>query len=134
MELRIDHIGIAVKDLESVVREFKKIFDQQEPEYYEVDSLEVKVAVFKAGEIGLEFLAGTTPESPITRHIEKRGQGVQHIALKVENIEKVAEELISRGAEFLDDKPTPGAGGKRVLFLHPSAFGMLIELCEEEKK
>ena len=130
MDLKIDHIGIAVKDLEEVVDEFCKVFAQPPPEYYEVESQKVKAAMFKAGDVKMEFLSGTSPDSPISRHIEKRGQGIQHIALKVEDIEKIVNELKARGARFLGEKPTIGAEGKKVIFLHPSSFGMLIELCE----
>ncbi|MCL5037101.1 MAG: VOC family protein [Chloroflexi bacterium] len=130
MDLKIDHIGIAVKDLVGVVNEFKKVFEQEDPGYYEVESQKVKAAIFKAGDVRLEFLSGTAPDSPISLHIEKRGQGIQHIAFKVENLEKAVEDLKSRGVRFIGE-PSIGAEGKKVIFIHPSAFGMLVELCEE---
>lgn len=130
--LRIDHVGIAVKNLE----EAKKLFEAMGlsvTEIEEVAEQKVKVAFFPLEGSEIELLETTDPDGPIGKFIEKRGEGIQHIALRVDDIEAALEELKAKGYQLIDQKPRYGAGGARIAFLHPkSTFGVLLELSERK--
>jgi methylmalonyl-CoA/ethylmalonyl-CoA epimerase len=132
--LHIDHIGIGVNDLAAA----KDIFGEKlgmfhQPEDEVVAEQKVKVSFFPCGDAELEFLESTSPDGPIAKAIEKNGGRnlVQHIALRVDNVEAAIADLQARGVEMLDKAPRYGAGGAKIAFLHPkSTGGILIEICE----
>lgn len=130
--LRIDHVGIAVKSLE----EAKKVYEAlglTVTDIEEVAEQKVRVAFLPVEGSEIELLETTDPEGPIGKFIEKRGEGIQHIALRVDDIEAALEELKSRGFQLIDQKPRYGAGGARIAFLHPkSTNGVLLELSERK--
>ncbi len=133
MLTKIDHIGLAVSNLEEALKFYEGVLGLKSSAIETVEEQKVKIAFLSLGESKLELLQPTDPESPVARFINSRGEGVHHIALKTENIEKVLQELEDRGVRLIDKIPRQGAGGKKVAFLHPSAsFGALLELCEEE--
>ena len=132
--LHIDHIGIGVSDLAAVKDIFAdKLGMFHQPEDEIVESQKVKVSFFPCGDAELEFLESTAPDGPIAKAIEKNGGKnlVQHIALRVDNVEAAIADLMAKGVEMLDKAPRYGAGGAKIAFLHPkSTGGILIEICE----
>ena len=132
--LHIDHIGIGVNDLAAA----KDIFGEKlgmfhQPEDEVVAEQKVKVSFFPCGDAELEILESTSPDGPIAKAIEKNGGRnlVQHIALRVDNVEAAIADLMAKGVEMLDKAPRYGAGGAKIAFLHPkSTGGILIEICE----
>lgn len=128
---KIDHIGIAVKELEDSLLVFQDILGIQCSNIEEVAEQKVKVACLPVGESEIELLESTSPEGNIARFIEKRGEGIHHIAFEVDNLEAVLEELKGKGVQLIDQKPRIGVGGIKIAFLHPkSSNGVLVELCE----
>ena len=133
MVSKVDHIGIAVSNLEESVKFYEEILGLKLQGIETVEEQKVKVAFLPVGDTEVELLEATTPDSPIAKFIEKKGQGVQHIAFRVENIEKALEEMKGKGVKLIDEKPRYGAGGAKIAFLHPkSTNGVLIELCERK--
>ncbi|HHY04219.1 MAG TPA: methylmalonyl-CoA epimerase [Thermoanaerobacterales bacterium] len=131
MITQIDHIGIAVKDLEETMKFYTECLGLKVTDIETVEEQKVRTAFIPIGEGEIELLESTDPDGPIAKHIEKRGEGIQHIALRVENIEKALEELKQKGVRLIDQKPRKGAGGARIAFIHPKATkGVLLELCE----
>ncbi|WP_205665717.1 methylmalonyl-CoA epimerase [Anoxybacter fermentans] len=129
--MKIDHLGIAVKNLDESLKFYHKILGLHLKGIEEVKEQKVRVAFLPIGDSKFELLEPTDSESPIAKHIEKRGQGIQHIALRVKDIEAEIERLKKAGVQFIGDKPTPGAGGAKIIFIHPkSTNGVLLELCE----
>jgi methylmalonyl-CoA epimerase len=126
---KLDHIGIAVRSLASA-----KIYEDLGLTIEHVENVEtqrVKTAFLSVGDSNLELLEPTSPDSPIAKFIEKRGEGIHHICLRVENIEEHLERLKAKGYRLINEAPVPGAHGCRVAFLHPSAGnGVLIELSQ----
>lgn len=130
---KIEHVGIAVKDLEKANDLYAKILNTSPYKMEEVKSENVMTSFFKIGESKIELLEGTSPESPISKYIEKRGEGVHHIAFEVENIQDEIDRLIKEGFKMIHEKPKEGADNKLIAFLHPkSSNGVLIELCQEK--
>ncbi|QXP60597.1 methylmalonyl-CoA epimerase [Olleya sp. HaHaR_3_96] len=131
---KIEHIGIAVKNLEASNALFAKLFGTP---HYKVESIEsegVNTSFFKVGPNKIELLEATTAESPIAKFLEKKGEGVHHIAFAVTDIKKEILRLKSEGFIVLNETPKKGADNKLVAFLHPkSSNGVLIELCQEIK-
>jgi len=128
--LKIDHIGIAVKNLAESMK-FYELLGLESAGTEEVAEQKVRVAFFPTGEAEIELLESTSPDGPIARHIEKNGEGIQHIALRVENIDEALAELREKGVRLIDEKPRYGAGGARIAFLHPkSTGGILLEISE----
>lgn len=135
--LKIEHIGIAVKDIENSNLLFKKLFNQAHYKIEEVTSENVKTSFFKIGDSKIELLQATDNNSAIAKFIEKKGEGIHHIAFAVKDIYTEIERLKSEGFTVLNEVPKKGADNKLVAFLHPkSTNGVLIELCQEnnEKK
>ena len=132
---KIDHVGIAVQSLEEVKTLFLKCF-RMRPVFEEtVPEQGVKVAGFKLDESNLEFLEPTDAESPIARFLDKKGQGLHHIAVGVENIDTMLNELKDKGVGLIDAKSRRGAEGKKIAFVHPkSVFGILLELSQDNSK
>lgn len=128
---KIDHIGIAVKDLNKALKVFEEVFGLKSVGTETVPEQKVKVAFIPIGESEIELLESTEPDSTISKFIEKKGEGIQHIALRVDNIEKALEDLKAREVRLIDDSPRYGAGGAKIAFIHPkSTNGVLVELCE----
>lgn len=131
---KIEHIGIAVKDLAASEPLFAALLGQSAYKHEEVSSEGVTTAFFQTGESKIELLEATSETSAIARHIAKRGEGVHHIAFEVDDIEAEMHRLRSEGFQLLNDVPKDGADNKRVCFIHPkSANGVLVELCEEKR-
>lgn len=129
---KIEHIGIAVKDLEESNKLFAKLFNKVHYKIEEVASEGVKTSFFKIGSNKIELLEATNSESPIAKFIAKKGEGVHHIAYAVTDIRSEIERLKKEGFIVLNDEPKKGADNKLVVFLHPkSTNGVLIELCQE---
>lgn len=128
---KIDHLGIAVKDLEEALKLYTEVLGLECIGQEVVEEQKVKVAMLPIGESKIELLQSTDDDGPIARFIEKRGEGIQHIALKVDDIENTLETLKQKGVRLLDEKPRIGAGGAKIAFLHPKdTKGVLIELCQ----
>ena len=130
--LKIDHIGIAVKNLEESARLYEMLGIQSTGSEV-VAEQKVKVSFFPVGDSEIELLESTSPDGPIARYIEKNGEGIQHLALRVDNIEAALEELKANGIRLIDEKPRYGAGGAKIAFVHPkSTGGILLELSQRE--
>lgn len=130
---KIEHIGIAVQDLEKSNELFAKIFGKPAYKSETVETEGVTTSFFKVGPNKIELLAATNPESPIAKFIEKKGEGIHHIAFEVDDILKEVERLKSEGFTVINEIPRNGADNKLVVFLHPkSTNGVLIELCQEK--
>jgi methylmalonyl-CoA/ethylmalonyl-CoA epimerase len=128
---QIDHIGIAVKNLDETVAFYHQVMG------LEVSATEVfngmKIAFLRIGDSELELLEDLTPDGAIARHVAKRGEGVQHVAYRVDNIEQALQDMRAKGVELIDERPRPGARNARVAFLHPkSTKGVLIEFVEPQ--
>lgn len=131
---KIDHIGIAVRSIEKTSELLSNILGLKVAGEENVEEQKVKVAFLPLGDSELELLESTSPEGPIARFIEKKGEGIQHIAFRVDNIDKALEKLKKEGVRLIDEKPRYGAGGAKIAFLHPkSTNGILIELCERNE-
>jgi methylmalonyl-CoA/ethylmalonyl-CoA epimerase len=131
---KAEHIGIAVKNISQSVKLFEILLNSPCYKTEVVESENVTTAFFKAGESKIELLEASSEESAIAKFIEKRGEGLHHIAFEVENIEEEMARLKEKGFQLLRDKPFRGADNKMVCFIHPkSCNGVLIELCQEIK-
>jgi methylmalonyl-CoA/ethylmalonyl-CoA epimerase len=129
---KIEHIGIAVKNIESSNHLFAKLFGKAHYKTEAVESEGVKTSFFEVGPNKIELLEATNPESPIAKFIEKKGEGIHHIAFDVDDIEKEVKRLVNEGFVVLNETPKKGADNKLVVFLHPKTTnGVLIELCQE---
>lgn len=129
---KIEHIGIAVKDIEASNALFASLFGKKHYKTEAVESEGVITSFFKNGPNKIELLQATTEDSPIAKFIEKKGEGIHHIAFAVTDIEKEIERLKGEGFKMIHDKPKKGADNKLIAFLHPKATnGVLIELCQE---
>ncbi len=128
---KIDHIGIAVKDIEASNALFEKLLGVSPYKLEEVESESVLTSFFKTDTNKIELLAATNPESPIAKFLEKKGEGIHHIAFEVENIQDEIQRLKTEGFVVLNEIPKKGADNKWVVFLHPkSTNGVLVELCQ----
>ncbi len=132
---KIEHIGIAVKDIDASNDLFKQLFGKRHYKTEEVASEKVMTSFFKVGPNKIELLGATADDSPISKFLEKRGEGIHHIAFEVEDIEAEMKRLSEEGFRLLNEKPKRGADNKLVCFVHPkTANGVLIELCQSIKK
>jgi len=129
----IDHIGIAVNNLDEAISLYRDVLGLKLEGVHAVEEQKVLVASFSTGgETRIELLEPTERESPVAKFIERRGEGVHHIALKVRNIEAVLKELKGKGLKLVDEKPRIGVGGAKIAFIHPkSTRNVLLELCEK---
>ena len=131
----IEHIGIAVKDLKQAISYYENVLGLKCYAVEEVKDQKVKTAFFKVGQTKIELLESTDPEGPIGKFIEKKGEGMHHIAFAVENIEQSLKDAENNGIRVIDKIPRKGAEGLEIGFLHPkSTFGVLTELCEKKEK
>ena len=130
---RIEHIGIAVKDLDNANVLFEKLFNQTHYKVEKVKSEGVSTSFFKLGETKIELLQATHPNSPIAKFIKNRGEGIHHIAIEVDNIYAEMNRLLSEGFELINTEAKEGADNKKICFLHPkSTSGVLIEICQKK--
>ncbi|MBY6051301.1 methylmalonyl-CoA epimerase [Cytobacillus firmus] len=130
---KVDHIGIAVRSIDEALPFYTETLKLEFLGLEEVDSQGVKVAFIKAGETKIELLEPTSEESPIAKFIEKRGEGLHHVALGVDSIQERINEMKEQGIRMLQDEPKIGAGGAHVAFMHPkSTGGILYEFCEKK--
>ena len=132
---KIEHIGIAVKNLAEANKLYSTLLNTKPYKEEAVESEGVTTSFFEVGESKIELLAATREDSAIAKYIEKRGEGIHHIAFYVDNIEDEIERLQQEGFKLLNDQPKRGADQKKIAFLHPkSAQGVLVELCEDINK
>ena len=131
---KIEHIGIAVKNLNNSNDLFKKLFGKDHYKVEAVASEGVSTSFFMIGETKIELLEATNENSAIAKFIEKKGEGIHHIAYEVDNLEEEMIRLKKEGFELINTAPKEGADNKRICFLHPKTTnGVLVELCEEKK-
>ncbi|MDR0420187.1 MAG: methylmalonyl-CoA epimerase [Prevotellaceae bacterium] len=131
----IEHLGIAVKSLEQAIPYYEQILGLKCYAIEEVIDQKVKTAFFKVGQTKIELLEPSSPESTIAKFIEKRGEGIHHIAFAVDDVQKSLDEVAENGVQLIDKAPRGGAEGLEIAFLHPkSTAGVLTELCQEPKK
>ena len=130
--LKIDHLGIAVNSIEDGKNLWTDVLGLSFEGTETVEEQKVTTAFFPVGESEVELLESTAPDGPVAKFLEKKGQGVHHVAFRVENIEEALAELKEKGIRLIDEKPRKGAGGAKIAFLHPKATnGVLVELCEK---
>lgn len=130
----IEHIGIAVTNLETAIKFYEDVLGLECYNIEEVAEQKVRTAFFRVGETKIELLESTDPEGPIGKFIEKKGEGIHHIAFSIEKIENQLDRAAKMGVRLIDCKPRKGAEGLDIAFLHPKATsGVLIELCENKK-
>jgi methylmalonyl-CoA/ethylmalonyl-CoA epimerase len=131
--LKIDHLGIAVNSIDNGKDFWSGVLGLDFEGAETVAEQKVTTAFFPVGESEVELLESTAPDGPVAKYIEKRGQGIQHVAFRVENIDEALAELKEKGVQLIDQQPRIGAGGAKIAFLHPKATnGVLVELCQRE--
>lgn len=131
---KLEHIGIAVKNLAEANTQFAKLLGRNHYKIEEVESEGVKTSFFELGGVKIELLEASKPESPIAKFIEKRGEGIHHLAFEVKNINESIEHYKGNGFSPINPEPKKGADNKMICFLHPKTTGgVLIELCQEIK-
>ena len=131
--MKLEHIGIAVKTLGFSDELFEKLLGKKSYKNEKVEREGVTTSFYQTGESKIELLEATNPESPISKFIEKKGEGIHHLAFGVENIVEEVERLKKKGFQFISEEPKEGADNKLVVFLHPkSTNGVLVELCQEK--
>jgi len=128
----IEHIGIAVKELKSAVELYENLLGLKCYKIEEVPGQKVRTAFFRIGEVKIELIESTDPEGPISKFVDKRGEGIHHIALAVKDIRKQLEHARNHNIRLINETPEKGADGLDIAFVHPkSTFGVLIEFCED---
>ncbi|HDI78146.1 MAG TPA: methylmalonyl-CoA epimerase [Desulfobacteraceae bacterium] len=134
MKIRhIDHIGIAVNSIEQAGKFYTDILGLKIVDIENVADQKVNVAFIPITDSEVELLESTDPDGPIAKFIKARGEGIQHLAFRVENLEEALEELKKKGIRLIDERPRKGAGGARIAFIHPKETnGVLVELCERD--
>jgi methylmalonyl-CoA/ethylmalonyl-CoA epimerase len=131
----IEHLGIAVANLEESIKYYEEVLGLKCYSIEEVKDQKVKTAFFQVGQTKIELLESTAPDGPIGKFIEKKGEGIHHIAFAVQGLQQSLDEAKSKGIQLIDEKPRPGAEGLNIAFLHPkSTHGVLTELCEVPNK
>jgi methylmalonyl-CoA/ethylmalonyl-CoA epimerase len=130
----LDHVAIVVRDLEKAIELYKSAFGLSLAEIEEVPEQKVRTAIFGHGMGRIELICPTTPDSGVAKYLDKRGEGLHHICVEVEDIEQAMGELRAQGAPLIDETPKPGAGGAKVAFVHPKGtHGVLVELRQGPK-
>lgn len=130
---KVDHIGVAVKNLDETLKFYEDILGMKCHGTETIEEQKVKVAFLPIGDTEVELLESTEEDGPIAKYIEKRGEGIQHIAFRVDDIEKAIAAMKEKGMRMIDEKPRYGAGGAKIAFVHPkSTHGILLELCERD--
>jgi methylmalonyl-CoA epimerase len=134
MTNKIDHIGVAVRDLDAQIEFYKNVLGLTCTCVEEVKEQKVRVAILPIGDTKIELLAPTSTESPVAKFMAKNGEGLHHIAFRVTSIEKALEKVKANCVKLIDEKPRIGAAGLKIAFLHPkSTGGILIELCQKDE-
>ena len=129
---RLDHIGIAVKSIAESLKVYEAM-GLKSVGVEEVAEQKVRVAFLPIGETEIELLESTAPDGPVAKYIEKNGEGIQHLALRVDDLEAALAEMKAKGVRLIDEKPRYGAGGAKIAFVHPrSTGGVLLELSERD--
>jgi methylmalonyl-CoA/ethylmalonyl-CoA epimerase len=129
----IDHIGIAVNSIAQAGKFYTEIMGLKIQEVETVSDQKVNIAFVPISDSEVELLESTDPDGPVAKYINSRGEGVQHIAFRVENIAEALEELKAKGVRLIDQKPRNGAGGAKIAFIHPKETnGVLVEICERD--
>jgi methylmalonyl-CoA/ethylmalonyl-CoA epimerase len=129
----IDHIGIAVNSIAQAGKFYTEIMGLKIQEVETVSDQKVNIAFIPISDSEVELLESTDPDGPVAKYINSRGEGVQHIAFRVENIAEALEELRAKGVRLIDQKPRKGAGGAKIAFIHPKETnGVLVEICERD--
>ncbi|HAC14591.1 MAG TPA: methylmalonyl-CoA epimerase [Bacteroidetes bacterium] len=132
--MHIDHIGIAVENIEEAIKKYESLLNTPCFKREIVESENVETAFFQTGESKVELLAGTTPDSVISKYVAKRGEGMHHVAFEVDDIKGEIQRYILHGYQMLSESPKQGVDQKLIVFLHPKeAHGVLIELCQSVK-
>ncbi|HET6459893.1 MAG TPA: methylmalonyl-CoA epimerase [Syntrophales bacterium] len=130
--IKVDHIGVAVNSIEASLKFFANTLGLKLEGQETVAEQKVTTAFLPVGDTEVELLQSTAPDGPIAGFIEKKGEGVQHVAFLVDNIEAALKELEAKGIRLIDKVPRMGAGGKKIAFVHPKdTFGVLVELCQK---
>ena len=129
----VDHIGIACKDLDVSKKFYTEVLGLTCTGEETVEEQKVKTVFIPCGETLFELLVATSPESPIAKYIEKNGQGIQHVAVRVDDINAAIADVQERGGVMIDKAPRGGAGGMDIAFVHPKSVGILLELCAKHK-
>jgi methylmalonyl-CoA/ethylmalonyl-CoA epimerase len=131
---KLEHIGIAVKNLDESNKLFAKLLGKPHYKIEEVASEGVRTSFFDVGNVKIELLEATNPNSPIAKFIEKRGEGIHHLAFEVANVKESVRAYAENGFTLLNETPKAGADNKQIAFMHPkSTNGVLVEMCEEKK-
>ncbi|MCJ7633823.1 methylmalonyl-CoA epimerase [Candidatus Bathyarchaeota archaeon] len=128
----VDHVGVAVKDLDEAIHVYRDILGFELEGVHTMNERMLKIAFFSLGESRIELLQPLSPDSTVAKFLETRGEGIQHLAVKVKNVEATLEEFKSKGVVLIDEKPRTGALGNKIAFVHPkSTRGVLLELVEK---
>jgi len=130
---KIDHIGIAVKDIEQAIRLYREVFGMEPSLVYESEYTKAKIAFFPIGEVKIELIQPTNPESVMAKFLEKKGEGIHHVSFKVNDVDRSLGEVEKKGIQLIDKKSRKVRENERVAFLHPkSTNGVLFELIQED--
>jgi methylmalonyl-CoA/ethylmalonyl-CoA epimerase len=133
MAIRISHLGIAVKDLAASEALFRTLLGDENVHHESVDDQGVNIASLQVGESVIELTEASRPDSPIAGFLEKRGEGIHHLAIEVDDVQQELDRLKAAGIKLIDEHPRPGAHNMLIAFLHPkSTNGVLIELCQKQ--
>ena len=131
---KLEHIGIAVKNLDESNQLFARLLGKSHYKIEEVESEGVRTSFFDVGGIKIELLEATRPDSPIARFVEKKGEGIHHLAFGTDHIDKDMKDLSAKGFSLLAEQPKPGADNKMIVFMHPKTTnGVLVEVCQDIK-
>jgi len=131
---RIDHVGIAVEDAQAARDVLERVFGCKEPTEETVEEQSVRTLIYKLGDTKIELLIATREDSPVAKHLDKRGEGLHHLALEVDDLPAALDELDEHGLDLIDHEPRPGVEGSHIAFVHPGeTFGTLLELVSFPK-
>jgi methylmalonyl-CoA/ethylmalonyl-CoA epimerase len=131
--IKVDHIGVAVKDAAPVIKLYRDVLGLKLAGDEVVKEQKVRTIFLPVGDTEIELLESTEPDGPVAKFLETKGEGIQHIAFMVEDLDGALKELEAKGVRLIDKVPRIGAGGKRIAFVHPKdTFGVLVELCEKK--
>jgi len=131
--IKLDHIGVAVRDAEPVIKLYRDVLGLKLEADEVVKEQKVRTIFLPVGDTEIELLESTESDGPVAKFLETKGEGIQHIAFQVEDLDGALKELEAKGVRLIDKVPRIGAGGKRIAFVHPKdTFGVLLELCEKK--
>lgn len=131
--LKLDHVGIAVSNLDEALKLYTEVLGLEVHGTEVVEEQKVRVAFLPVGDTEVELLESTSPDGPVAKFIERNGEGVQHLAFKVENIEEAIKEMLDKGMRMIDETPRYGAGGAKIAFMHPKGTNrVLVELTQRD--